>query len=344
MRRILIDNTVLQLAKRYANVMQGKKEKSDDPDEVNWRKSSMPKQRLEDLKTFLGDNGYDTQAEYVGKIIDKYETILLLTPDKFEEFHRNNFAGYTDADLDKQIELSDEKKPKFHELLVDRMRYNDIRSNLFRKYMKWLNIKTCVYCNAQYAVTTDEFTEINERGQAEIKRIGTYQLDHFYPKSKYPYLCTSFFNLQPSCATCNGTKNDRDSHFYLYTAHEADQNVFTFKITPNKPILDINAVDMESIEITLDCVDRALLEEHQKLFHIDLIYAHHVDVVEEIIVKLHTYSTDYLETLTEGLGRLFPMRPESPERFFFGYYMDPDKIHYRPHSKLVQDTVAQYRS
>ena len=28
-------------------------------------------------------------------------------------------------------------------------------------------------------------------------------LDHFYPKSKYPYLATSLFNLVPSCEQCN---------------------------------------------------------------------------------------------------------------------------------------------
>jgi len=28
-------------------------------------------------------------------------------------------------------------------------------------------------------------------------------LDHFYPKSKYPYLATSLFNLIPSCEQCN---------------------------------------------------------------------------------------------------------------------------------------------
>jgi hypothetical protein len=30
------------------------------------------------------------------------------------------------------------------------------------------------------------------------------EIDHFYPKDKYPFLAVSFFNLIPSCLTCNG--------------------------------------------------------------------------------------------------------------------------------------------
>lgn len=37
---------------------------------------------------------------------------------------------------------------------------------------------------------------------------GYYDLDHGKPKAKYPYLCTSFFNLQPACPSCNRKKSD----------------------------------------------------------------------------------------------------------------------------------------
>lgn len=57
-----------------------------------------------------------------------------------------------------------------------------------------LGIKACVYCNASYTVATDD-----DRA--------TFQIDHSYPKSKYPFLCTSFFNLQPSCMHCNQIKS-----------------------------------------------------------------------------------------------------------------------------------------
>lgn len=42
-----------------------------------------------------------------------------------------------------------------------------------------LGIKACVYCNASYTVATDD-----DRA--------TFQIDHSYPKSKYPFCVRHF--------------------------------------------------------------------------------------------------------------------------------------------------------
>ena len=65
------------------------------------------------------------------------------------------------------------------------MRYDDVRSFGLLPFMKQLNIKTCCYCNAQYATT---FINGNDS-------LASYDLDHYYPQSKYPYLSTSFLIL-----------------------------------------------------------------------------------------------------------------------------------------------------
>lgn len=44
---------------------------------------------------------------------------------------------------------------------------------------KKLGIKTCVYCNASYAIATDD-------------NKATYQVDHCFPKSKYPFYVLHF--------------------------------------------------------------------------------------------------------------------------------------------------------
>lgn len=33
-----------------------------------------------------------------------------------------------------------------------------------------------------------------------------FQFNHFYDKGTYPYLALSFYNLIPSCSTCNSSK------------------------------------------------------------------------------------------------------------------------------------------
>lgn len=59
-----------------------------------------------------------------------------------------------------------------------------------------LGVKVCPYCNRMYTITLF--------GENKIRP----DFDHFYPKSKYPYLSVSLFNLIPSCSMCNTKKGN----------------------------------------------------------------------------------------------------------------------------------------
>jgi len=66
------------------------------------------------------------------------------------------------------------------EILIDL--YEKFRNSVSsKKYIQRLNIKVCPYCNRNYIFN---FTK-NRKEEA------TAQLDHFYNKSHYPYLCLS---------------------------------------------------------------------------------------------------------------------------------------------------------
>lgn len=322
----------MHLAEQYADDLTNNTRRV-----LSWQRNSMPLRRLEIFENFLRANNYTRHANYVEKIIALYSDILVLKPSQFRSFHNDFFSGFTDVDLKCQIVYK--KNKPFYEHVVDCMRYDDIRSGLMRQYMKAMKIKACVYCNAQYAITTEEF----EDEQGHKKRIGTYQFDHFLPKSLYPYLSTSFFNLQPSCSTCNISKSASDSLFNLYTENPDDVDIFTFKLTPEHAIGFYLQHEISNIKIHLDSRDSNLLHNHQKLFHIDLLYAEHTDIAEYIIVKCRTYNETYMQSLQESLNVLFPNGTEDPGFFFWGYYMEKEHIHYQPLTKLVQDIVEIMR-
>ncbi len=74
------------------------------------------------------------------------------------------------------------------------------------EFIKSLHIKACPYCNLEYAQTT---TVNLDNGKDKFLRPA---LDHFYPKSKYPFFALSLNNLVPTCTTCNSSiKGDDDS-------------------------------------------------------------------------------------------------------------------------------------
>lgn len=58
------------------------------------------------------------------------------------------------------------------------------------------NYKICPYCQQSAAVTLS-----STKGSRSFRPT----LDHFYPKSEYPYLALSLYNLVPSCQTCNSS-------------------------------------------------------------------------------------------------------------------------------------------
>lgn len=329
MRRILIDNTVKRRAEEFAGVMT-----DNQPKKVSWKK--MPLQRLKDFFGFLWENGHYNAGRYVYTIICYYKTILLLRPTDFKEIYIRWFKQW-DKVLNEQISYKG-KAQEFYKHVIDCMRYEDIRSGIMLQYMKDQKIRACVYCNGQYANATEEFEEDGEK-----KRIRSYQFDHFWPESKYPFLCTTYFNLQPSCSTCNNTKSTRDAEFNLYTTETGEQDVFWFELTPEKSIEAYVSEDMDKLEVKLNSSNTTLLKNHQKLFHIDEIYEQHIDVVEELIIKMRNFSDSNQRATMESVAILFPNGVDDPERFFFGYYMEKKHVHYRPLSKLAQDVVAIFR-
>lgn len=97
------------------------------------------------------------------------------------------------------------QKEQDRDEVIELLGYNSLE----KKETKWnaftmcemLNISICPYCNRQYIYTAKK-----EDGEW----VARPQLDHFYIKSKYPFLSCSFFNLIPSCGLCNGGKNAKE--------------------------------------------------------------------------------------------------------------------------------------
>ncbi|MQA36791.1 HNH endonuclease [Rugamonas aquatica] len=76
------------------------------------------------------------------------------------------------------------------------------------KHPKWgayelvekYNLRICAYCHTSHL-------NFHFHSEKDMRP----PLDHFYPRSRYPYLGTSLYNLIPSCYQCNSTiKGDHD--------------------------------------------------------------------------------------------------------------------------------------
>lgn len=57
-----------------------------------------------------------------------------------------------------------------------------------RAFIRNSELRVCPYCGMEIIKPTDRTKK---------------QIDHFFPKSKFPFLALSYYNLIPSCETCN---------------------------------------------------------------------------------------------------------------------------------------------
>ena len=192
---------------------------------------------------------------------------------------------------------------------------------------KKLNINVCPYCNIN-----STYTVIKE----DDKKITRPEFDHFYDKATHPILALSFYNLIPSCHTCNSTLKGSEtfsmkSHLNPYSDSFDKVAKFQLKIESST---FYHSVD--GFEVKLETEDKRA-ENNIKCFELDTLYENHKDIILELIQKEAIYNESYLdELLTQYEGTLFKNK-EDLQRLISAGYISDDEIGKRPLSKLVKD-------
>jgi len=323
MRRILITDEIRNVAIRYSNELQKK---------VGGYK--IPKDSLTNFYNHLAglkSSKIKKLAEYVKNVKDNLDAIILLEPSNFDSWY-SKLNQWGDEDQYKKsmkviIDYKGHEK-EFYKHILDAMRYDRVQEYIMPKYIEELGIKTCVYCNSQYAITTDDISG---------RRYAHYELDHFKPKSQYPFLCVSFFNLQPSCSNCNKHKSNEESLFRLYTEKVTEQEAFTLRLNPASVICYESSFNHNDLDIVLDSSDKVLLENHEKRFHISKVYPRFKKEAAEILWHKKAYNPAYMAQVAEGFVDVFPTGVPDIETLYWGHDMEPDAVHKRPLNKLAQD-------
>lgn len=322
------------------------------------------KDRQESYK-FVHHKGdeYKRVSEYIEAIADRYAVINNLLPSKYNDLidAMEKILGDITAE-DVWVQLKGKDKQPLYELIVETMGYGDVRAKLMPKYVKKLEIKTCVYCNSQFALTTliedvHEKIKTGKRGRPKEARViplmgGYYELDHNKPKSKYPYLCTNFYNLQPCCSSCNKRKSAQDLPFSIYYEEGdpdpaplrfaiSEQDVINFhtagKCKGVKPYL---CDETNPTKRVVARKDGTLAEQFNYIFDIDKIYAEHEDEVEELLWRNRIY-THGIVSATSSQFKDLQIEDFDFGRYILGTYPNREDALKRPLTAMKQDIWEQ---
>lgn len=338
MERLLINETIRSCAKMFEDAFRSYG--YDIPKDLRDLKT--------DLATYNRTESYLSEyQDYLEEIANDYDNsvdpsknLLVLMPDEFPNYVQKYRTRFPNINLEKELIYKNQvegknpgvKKKKFWRLITDTMHYeHDVRPIMIPIIEK-LGIQTCVYCNVQYALTTNHYN-------------GLFELDHRYPKSKYPFLCTSFYNLQPSCPSCNHGKKTATADFGLYTTDGNDLHPFHLLTTPQL-YLRKRRLNLEKIQISLTATDTSntdqvkLAVSHEHDFDINAIYRELRENAEETIWRCYAYDNTYKDLFLKKFPELYDK--DALHRFVFGVHSDGN-VHSRPLTKLVRDIEKDMR-
>lgn len=187
-----------------------------------------------------------------------------------------------------------------------------------------LNINTCVYCNRIYTKTV-----------VNPSKITRPEFDHWYPKSTYPLLALSFYNLIPSCHICNSsvkstTLMNTTDYLHPYIPQHVDfkfsywiesVNKYMFQIKRKSPSKEDNSI---------------------KAFKLEEIYETHRDEINDLVRLRRLYSIDYLLKLKNLLKSVDGnVSMEEIYRLAFGTHYNNENHSKRPLSKMKKDILEE---
>lgn len=205
-----------------------------------------------------------------------------------------------------------------------------------------LSITCCPYCNREYIF---EFEDTAKSG--EIRTLA--HLDHYYDKATYPFLALSFFNLIPSCHTCNSKFKTTVNFYERKHLHPYEDDFNTRAIFRQSFISkvekshDYDLISKERISISIIPKNALDLQTSRTIhtFRLQSLYNQHIDVVVELLQKRAIYSDTYIDDLlSQYEGKLFKNREDLLRIITCGYVADED-IDKRPLSKLIKDISEQ---
>lgn len=269
------------------------------------------------------------------------EAILCMEPKKLYQmnifFYRCKITDFKLKDFEHYLSLSgnqeDMIKNKFNEVNKDLDKLFDYKSFCVpsKNYSAYdlankLDIPTCTYCNRMYTKTV--INEVN-------KKVTRPTFDHWYPKSKFPLLKLSFYNLIPSCTVCNsGNKGSAvfnlKGHFHPYVKTEHFNYSFSY-----------DHCDYSKFKFKI-ITDNHFSQTSINAFELEEIYKAHEDEIADLRSIRDNYSHTYLDSLRVILNETsINLSDAEIYRLAFGVHLEEDKLDRRPLSKMKKDILKE---
>ncbi|MFP5438962.1 MAG: hypothetical protein ACLGH8_14350 [Bacteroidia bacterium] len=230
----------------------------------------------------------------------------------------------------KKLGLSQADRKAVKKFFVDTAYTNWYQPEHSMGLLKLINKNTCLYCNRNYSRTIQDLNG---------KKVISAEIDHWFVKEKFPILAVSFYNLIPSCHSCNSSikgnpniKWDRALRNYVHPYQEEKKQDFKFSYIHKSK---------KEYNVKIEVVSNSKIANTLKLFKIEEIYDSHSDLeLRDLLDLRHKYSENYIDMLVNKTFKGI-MDPEDIYRYIFGIESTKADYHKRSLSKFKYDIIQE---
>lgn len=273
---------------------------------VDWfmEQVTMPEHAFSDGKTykdFLSEQlNIPSDIKGFKEAIKPYLIGEIQDIERLRYFHKNlnGQKDYSDEEKEKKENI-DKIEEAFCYSLFSKPHARENKWDAY-KFCRGLNIDVCPYCNRQYIFTVMEHRDNMQGDNKEC--VVRPEIDHYYPKSIYPYLSCNLFNFIPSCPTCNHIKSNKEDGedninilIYPYDEEYGCHGVFKAKYEDsllNAEFLFGANIDEKKVKIIIESSGpiKDSIEKSKKTFYLEDIYNMHKLDLSDFLNRYKKYS------------------------------------------------------
>ena len=226
--------------------------------------------------------------------------------------------------------------------------YKNFQKNYSKYFLDLIGIDTCVYCNRNYTIN---LTKTHARAE----------LDHWFPKTQFPLFALSFYNLIPSCHSCNHIKGNGDKIIKSIFLNNENATEIEIKNWWNDEALTklihpyikedsegfnfdfFYEKDIDNLKIETRCFKKSIKTNKTLEFNqIKNIYnSHSENELRDLVNLRYKYSNNYIKILTEDTFKNLKISKEEIYRMVFGIEIEEENYHRRPFSKFKKDIIDE---
>lgn len=215
---------------------------------VNYLSSSQAEIKSKLVKLLNDRTLTNDEIIFVKRLITDLKSILGLKPNEMEvlmKYYSKKFRTIHSLNVlengNKIYKLSNDV---LRHKLSNKFSYRKFRSDEAFNLVSKLDYRVCPYCN--YNLLSKDVK------QQKL----LFQIDHYYSQEDFPYFSRSFYNLVPSCGTCNHTKRkiffSISSHYHPYHIEGScvhDDCIFQFDVKSYNEFTLDNSKKLELIYV-----------------------------------------------------------------------------------------------